>query len=174
MTGSLGAAEGETETGERRELINNSICCPAWGSISSVSDCQCVWGGEAGAAAHTVLVLTARRAINGHNLISHYHHQWLLACRALHNSIRQTVVWGWGAPLKFKVIREVRESCEESEQNTADKSWMQRTRPLRHRLTRLLMKNKELKLYNLALYVQNVLILHDGRLKCFYLVISVC
>ena len=94
----------ETETGERRELINNSICCPAWGSISSVSGCQCVWGGEAGAAACTVLFLTACRTINGHNLISHYRHQWLLACRAQHNSIRQTGVWGWGELLKFKVI----------------------------------------------------------------------
>lgn len=75
MTGSLGAAERETETGERRELINNSICCPAWGSISSVSDCQCFGGGDAGSAARIMLVLTARSAINGHNLISHYHHQ---------------------------------------------------------------------------------------------------
>lgn len=102
MTGSLGEAGRETARGERRELINNSICCPAWGSISPVSDCQCVWGGEAGSAARTILVLTARRTINGHNLISHYHHQWLLACRTQHNSIRQAGVWGWGAPLQVQ------------------------------------------------------------------------
>lgn len=166
MTGSLGAAEGETETGERRELINNSICCPAWGSISSVSDCQSVCGGEAGAAAHTILVRTARRAINGHNLISHYHHQWLLACRAQHNSIRQTGVCGvevchWSSRSFGRFVKAV-------------KSWSktQLTRAecrgpdeqlLRHRLTSLPMKNKELKLYNLALYVPNVLVLYDGR-----------
>lgn len=121
MTGSLGAAGKEMETsgGGGGGLINNSICYPAWGSISSVSDCQCVWEEEAGAAARTVLILTACRAINGHNLISHYHHQWLLACRAQRNSIRQTGVWGWGALLKFKVMREVCGSCEMLEWNMA-------------------------------------------------------
>ena len=52
------------------------------------------------------LVLTARHAINGHNLISHYHHQWLLACRAAGNSFRQAAVRGWGVLLEFKVTWE--------------------------------------------------------------------
>lgn len=150
MTGSLGAAEKERRRQEKGGggVINNSICCPAWGSISSVSDCQCVWGGEAGAAAHTVLVLTACRAINGHNLISHYHHQWLLACRAQHNSIRQTGVWGWGALLKFKVMWEVWESCEMLEQNNS-------------RMQKSIVEN--LNFYYLSVQVPNVLTLHDGK-----------
>lgn len=116
--GSAGAAEEERgrETGKRWEwrglaavvevvvvvvgkggLINNSICRPAWGSISSVSDCQCVWGGRGSSRSpQTVLPSSQQHAasINGHNLISHYHHQWLLACRARRNSIRQTGLCG--------------------------------------------------------------------------------
>lgn len=97
----------EMETRERGELINNSICCPAWGSISSVSDCQCLRRRGRSCS----LILTACPAINGHNLISHYHHQWRLACRACYNSIRQTGVRGWGGLLKFKVMVEASESC---------------------------------------------------------------
>lgn len=108
MTGSLWA--GERQRQEKGGSWSITQSAALYGAHLSV------WGGEAGAAAHAGLILTACRAINGHNLISHYHHQWLLACMAQRNSIRQLGVWGWGALLKFKVTWEIRESFEMPEQ----------------------------------------------------------